>query len=169
MGYNVLNSLNYLSIYLSIHVLTMVVVAKIQAAAGMLSKMTIALKNRIQRLKRIHWSWRCWYNLSLERRLLIMVGGREKVFNIHSWAILRRNNSWHDRWRGLLLVFAFLLRRFFFLSASALGIPKVIAFDKLILVKPLVRFKRTSQCRKFFVLSVFMHAATTWAYTARNE
>ena len=38
MGYNVLNSLNYPSIYLSIHVLTMVVVAKIQAAAGMLSK-----------------------------------------------------------------------------------------------------------------------------------
>ena len=41
------------------------------------------------------------------------------------------------------------------------SIPKVTAFDKLMLLKPLARFKRAGQCRNFFVLSVFMHAATT--------
>ena len=65
----------------------MVVVSKIQAAAGMLSKDD----------HRIEESHSTVEKDSLIVMLLIIVGGREKVFNIHSWAILRRNNAWHDR------------------------------------------------------------------------
>ena len=81
-----------------LEVLTMVVVAKIQTAAGMLSK----------DYHRIEGSHSMVENDSLIVMLLIQfvagkktadhdLGGREKTFNIHSWAILRRNNSWHDR------------------------------------------------------------------------